>query len=500
MRKNVLKKAFLCIIETHMNPHIPPFFKKTSKELVLTALILLLGACGKQEVSSSSLNESLTPGDAIRLLNGVSYDTDHAVFDDFVGGVDYSRWSIGNGAWGNGNGGVVPANVGYTDDGVLVLRGNGLHYTGEEIKGVGTLKDGRNTGAALISKFLSGPGHYETKMKLLPRQGACTAFWTFTNRATTSGVNDNHEIDIELPGGKKSGVITFKDVLNTNYVTESYNQSQDVNLTNAFASATPICLNDGAWHTFGFDWYTNPEQVVYFVDGKVSAVSSIFVPSLQTRIWLGNWFPNNAGFVGSSEFETDYMYVDWLKYIPFDQSQTFEAYTPTISVQTAAEQDYPSKPMAYPSVNKVSNGDFEYVKSHDESGYGWNFSRLSSETQNVSDVCYAKRSIGHDASCGAYIKDGGYLSQNIDSVYQGFKYKFSFNAQAVGKGGKVVVNFINAYTTKAIKNKTYAVTATDWSSYGGEIEAPEDSYAIRLEAYTSKGNAISLDDVVLEKE
>lgn len=500
MRKNVLKTAFLCIIETHMNPHIPPFFKKTSKGLVFAALIIALSACGKQETSSSSVNETIVPGESIRLLNGVSYDIDHAVFDDFVGGVDYSRWSIGNGAWGNGNGGVVPANVGYTDDGVLVLRGNGLHYSGDNIKGVGTLKDGRNTGAALISKFLTGPGHYETKMKLLPRQGACTAFWTFTNRSTSSGVNDNHEIDIELPGGKKSGVISFKNVLNTNYVTESYNQSQDVNVGTTFASDTPICLNDGAWHTFGFDWYTNPEQVVYFIDGKVSAVSTIFVPTLQTRLWLGNWFPNNAGFVGSSEFETDYMYVDWVKYLPFDQSQKFEEYTPTISVQTSAQQDYPTTPMAYPSVNKVSNGDFEYVKSHELSGYGWNYSRLSNETQNVSDVCYAKRSIGHDASCGAYIKDGGYLSQTIDSVYQGFNYHFSFNAQAANQGGKVVVNFINAYTTKALKSVVYPVTSTDWQNYEGDLEAPADAYAIRLEAYTSKGNALSLDDVILEKK
>lgn len=112
-----------------------------------------------------------------------------------------------------------------SDDGVLVLTGNGGYYTDGDVRGVGDIKDGRYTGAALISKFLVSAGRYEIKMKVLPRQGACTAFWIYSNDIE---IGANHEIDIELPGGNRSGVVSFENVLNTNYITEQYNQSQDV--------------------------------------------------------------------------------------------------------------------------------------------------------------------------------------------------------------------------------------------------------------------------------
>jgi len=484
-----------------MNFRNAPFFNKMINRSVLVLPFCLVTACGGSALSSSlsSANETLTAGANLKLLNGANYDLSQAFFDDFVGGVSSKNWYIGNGAWGSGNGGVVPANVGYSDDGVLILRGNGLYYTGNDIKGVGTLKDGRNTGAALISKFLTGPGHYEIKMKLLPRQGACTAFWTFTNRANKTGANDNHEIDIELPGGKKDGIITFKNVLNTNYVTENYYLSQDVNLKKAFSADSEICLNDGEWHTFGFDWYTNPAQVIYFIDGRVSAIGDAFVPTLQTRLWLGNWFPNNAGFVGSSYFETDYMYIDWVKYLPFDSTQPFEAYTPNVTVETAAEDAYPSAPMAYPEVNKISNGDFEYIRRDVAGDSGWSFLKLNTEKQDIASVCYPARGIGYDGSCGLHIKDGGLLRQNIDSVYEGFKYHFSFHGKAYEKGGKVVLSFVNAYEAKAIQSVTYNVTDTSWKSYGGDVTAPADCYGVRIDAYGSTGNAMDLDDLTLER-
>lgn len=442
----------------------------------------------------------LAVGDNIALLNGVTFAPEEGVFDDFVGGVSFDRWAIGNGAWGSGNGGVVPKNVSYSEDGVLILRGNGLYYAGDDVKGVGALKDGRNTGAALISKFKTAPGRYETKMKVLPRLGACTALWTFANRPTASGVNDNHEIDIELPGGKTSGIVSFKNVLNTNYITEQYFSSQDVNLKEAFSAPEETFLNDGRWHTFGFDWYTNPGRVLYFVDGRVTAQSDVFVPTLQTHIWLGNWFPNNSGFVGQSLFETDYMYVDWFKYLPFDSSQSFEACDPGITVETAPASLYPTSPAAYPEINKASDGDFEYILDHAQNDYAWKYGRLSTETQNVIDVCGAEAGLGHDDSCGAFIKDGGYLSQNIDSTYEGFGYDLSFQGKSLGAGSKVVVNFVNAYTSRAIESYTFPLDdASAWKKYGGAFIAPKESYAIRLEAYTQTGTTMYLDDVVVEK-
>jgi len=156
--------------------------------------------------------------------------------------------------------------------------------------------------------------------------------------------------------------------------------------------------------------------------------------------------------------------------------------------------------VAYPEINKASDGDFEYILDHAQNDYAWKYGRLSTETQNVIDVCGAEAGLGHDDSCGAFIKDGGYLSQNIDSTYEGFGYDLSFQGKSLGAGSKVVVNFVNAYTSRAIESYTFPLDdASAWKKYGGAFIAPKDSYAIRLEAYTQTGTTMYLDDVVVEK-
>ena len=483
---------------------------KALKILFIVPMVSFVVACnnnsnsnttGTSNGSSDTSETSKIPsqGEKIRVLDGVTFDESKAFFDDFADGVSYEDWIIGSGAWGNGNGGVIPDNVSYTEDGVLLLRGNGLHYAGDEIKGVGTIKDGRNTGAAIISKFTTGPGRYEVKMKPLPRQGACTALWTYNNQVVPGEPNANHEIDIELPGGKTDGVISFKNLLNTNYITEQFAHSQDINMESV--SSKPVYLNDGEFHTFGFDWYTNPELIVYHCDGIVTAVSDVFIPDMLTRVWLGEWFPNNAGFVGDSLFETDYMYVDWFKYLPFDDTQTYVESDPGVSVAPALENQYPTAPTAYPEVNLISNGDFEYIKNKDEiNGYGWNYSKLNSESQDASAVCFPSLD-GGDDSCGVTIKDGGYLFTNIDSVYEGYEYTLHFDAKTNGEDSRVVLNFVNPYSSKAIESKVVEVKGDEWNHYSIDVKAPKDSYAIRIEAYNAKSaSTMNIDNFELVRK
>ncbi|MEI3536615.1 MAG: glycoside hydrolase family 16 protein [Bacilli bacterium] len=220
------------------------------KNATIPLLLIFLVSCsnGVTETRKVEIKEDIT------LLENIDFDFKNTFFDDFSNGVDFSSWYIANHAWGNGNGGVVPENVHYTDNGILYLQGNGKYYSDGDIKGVGDIKDGRYTGAALISKFNVKPGRFEIKMKPLPRQGACTAFWTFAYQFTDDIENKNHEIDIELPGGSQTGIPTFENVLNTNYNTETKKQSYDTNLKNIFDQN--IYLNDGNYHVFGFDWYT----------------------------------------------------------------------------------------------------------------------------------------------------------------------------------------------------------------------------------------------------
>lgn len=351
--------------------------KKRIISLILSSVLAVtvggaLFSCadGNAPASSAKLNV----GDDVRVLDGVECDYENAFFDDFTGGVDYDSWYIGKQAWGaGGNGGVLPENVGYTDDGVLVLTGTGGYYTRGDKRGIGPVKDGTLTGAALISKFKTGSGRYEIKMKALPRLGACTAFWTYAFDDDTRG---NHEIDIELPGGKESGVIGFDNVLNTNYWKETQNQSQDVDIDKVTDYAV-TAVNDGKWHTFGFDWYSvepgedgssfdlnerdeETGRVIYYIDGKITAISDRTVPFYQSRLWLGVWFPNTTGFVGDALFEKDYMYVDYVSYIPFKNTPVKE-FTPKVNGYADADE-YPVAPISTEKVNKIANGDFEFAE------------------------------------------------------------------------------------------------------------------------------------------
>lgn len=474
MKKNRFTQSYLCILVT---------------------IFSLIGC----DAGSKNNNEIiLNVGDKIQLLNDVYIDNENIFFDGFDNGVNKDNWYIGNGAWGSGNGGVVPDNVLYSEKGEVILRGNGMFYSSNQIKGVGALKDGKNTGAALISKTTFGPGRYETRMKPLPRQGACSAFWTFNNRVVEGQENENHEIDIELPGGKESGIISFKNILNTNYVTESYYQSQD---NKVVIDNTEICLNDGNYHVFGFDWYTNPEKIVYYVDGIITAISDSFVPTSSTRLWIGNWFPNNTSFVGGSNFETDYMYIDYIKYLPFDETQTYEKCDVNISINLANDNQYPSSPSSVNEINKIANGDFEYALNNNLTDYGWIFKKKNSETKDLNEVTYIDKNDGYISYCSATIKDGGYLETSIDSVYEGFKYKFNFYAKSTVSDSKVRINFVPQGSSTYLSTLLVDVAQSDdYQLYTYEFVAPQGTYSLDINFVNMSNNGeFHIDDVELIK-
>lgn len=445
-----------------------------------------LFACGDETRPA----EKPKAGGDLSVIDGVELDYDGAVFDGFDNGVDYDRWYIGKQAWGvsgDGNGGVVPENVNYTDDGKLVFTGNGSYYTAGEVRGVGSHKDGTLTGGALISKFKVRPGRFEIKMKVLPRLGACSAFWTFAYDDETRG---NHEIDIEFPGGTHTGgVLGFDKVLNTNYWAEDQSVSKDTVLSDITGGAVSLA-SDGEWHTYGFDWYTSvPGQeeyvrikvdkagnvlgadgkpdgrtvdgdgyivedgertdkladadgyvytldknngkvrerntdagvVIYYVDGKITAINEELVPWYESRLWLGVWFPNNTGFVGDANFETDYMQVDYVNYIPF-KNQTYHEFTPNVNGY-AAQSEYPSKPVSLAEVNKVANGDFEYIENGAVNS-GWKYG-----THLYSDEDYEKARADYEVeyftvvnptAADEFIK-GERPELNDDAAFEAFK-------------------------------------------------------------------------------
>ena len=513
-------------------------YKSISLILIVCTLLTTVFYSGCKQTK-----DNLTVGSDIALLKNIELDYENAFFDDFIGGVSYDSWYINKMAWGKGNGGVIPENVNYTDEGVLVLSGNGEFYTDGDVRGVGARKDGTLTGACLSSKFVTGPGRYQIKMKVLPRLGACSAFWVYSYED-----GRNHEIDIELPGGKSSSMISFENVLNTNYITPNMNDSQDKAIIDANLDC--VALNDGEWHTFGFDWYTmesgesakllgedvNMGKVVYYIDGKVTAVSDFFIPYYQTRLWLGVWFPNNESFVGTANFESDCMYVDWVEYIPF-KNQPFVEYEPELGEDEVADKsEYPTSPVATTTINKIANGDFEYIrKGVDNGGFQIKQSSIPAserivikekfkneillENPNIdSDILNQMvenrfneyydlpvtefysiaNNVGYQNSCGATIRDYAYVRQVIDSVYAGFNSSVYFYAK--GKG-KLILSFMEAgqkSRNNALKQLVIEVDNDGWQKYTGSMIAPKGTKEIWVDFLTGYDCLLSIDNISLK--
>lgn len=458
------------------------------------------------EEPDSSETGGFQVGEDYHRLAGVEEDIVNGFYDGFEK-LDKNNWSVLKGYWGANNGGVSPENVAITEDGTLALGGNGLYYSKNDIESFGTYKDGRKCGASLISNFVAKPGHYEIRMKVHPRIGSCTAFWTYGNRPVQGEENENAEIDVELPGGSKSGKITFKKSLYTNWITEKANDSVEIDAKVADPMGDTIAYNDGKWHTFGFDWYTDPAMVVYFVDGKISNVSTTFVPTLAGRLWVGVWFPN--GFTGVAQFEKDYMFVDSIQYTPFlNQPCTDFDAVPSDSLSTMPDSFYERKPIKTPVANRISNGDFEFVStlSENESEFasqlqnkGFEFTKKISEKQALKDVCYVEKGTLNN-TYSAFVKDGGVLRQSIEAVYDNYSFDYSFQAKSADSNSSGTVSFLfyGDNDSKVLKTEKIDIKSDEVKTYTGSITAPEGCEKVVVEARASAtGSKILLDNLVL---
>ena len=464
--------------------------------LLVSSFSILVSGCKTQgKKQDSNPEEPAIPEvcDDLAILDGVSFDYDHAFFDDFTNGVNYDNWIISEDCWGSNKGGLTVKNLFYTDEGTLLFRATGNYYSGDEIRGYGQVKDGKCTGASLVSKFLTGPGRYQVKMKPFPRLGACTAFWTYSNRPVAGAENDNHEIDIELPGGMHYGIHSFKYMMNTNYITEKYMDNSDFRIDQV-TNGKIINLNDGEFHVFGFDWYTNPEVIVYSVDGVVTCVSDIFIPYLQTRMWLGVWISFNDAFMGAPNYESDYMEVDWLKYIPFDNTQPYTICdVDAVSISTPKE-NYPKSPTSHPQVNKVANGDFEYfIRKGKQEDYGWTFEKFLQEESELDEVCYVSATEGKDGTAGGVVKKGGYLHTTIDAAYEGYQYDISFDGKSDGNDSVMEVVYYSSYVpdVNPIKSDFVQIKNGEWENYKTTITCPEGCSCVTVEFYNNSQKSTS---------
>lgn len=438
--------------------------------LVSACMLCFAVGCSSPEVRENPL----TPQTPVEL------DYENAFFDDFTGGVSFDDWYICNAAWGVDNGGVIKENVSYTDDGVLVLTGNGNYYNGP-LKGVGQRTDGTKTGASLISKFIVGPGRYEIKMKPHPRLGTCSAMWTF---AYDSNSNDNnHEIDIEM-----SGDFTYRHIYNTSWLSDMGGGTREFYVT----EVDPV--NDGDWHVFGFDWYE--DHIDYYIDGNFVQQGVAIIPYIQCRLWLGVWFPQGWG--GDANFETDQMLVDWVKYIPF-KDQKVKEFDPTPNTYVG-KADYPTHPTSLPVVNKLSNANFSMpVKNsvEDYSVNAWHAGLLASATtDDVTQLVDWGLGYGADGGTGAQVSGGGYLAQYVDAVYENYEYKLTFEAKTTGSGGRVRLMFYPAQDN-VLEVHDVTISGGDWTTYEITARAPINTDRLRIRIDSADGVTVNVTNMQL---
>lgn len=260
-------------------------------------------------------------------------------YDKFEGNLDADKWDALSQLWGQPSvaqyrhGGVIKENV-YTRSGHVVMRALGDLYTGT-LRGVG----GQSTrmGGVISSKQRFGSGRYEAKMMVLqaPDMGVTSASWTFWYKEITQAANPeawdkavaagnvvtdntivmNHEIDIEVKGVKLGNPIY------TNWIGEKEpeHNTTAVPYTNGLA--------DNKFHIFRWDWHTGGNgqepRVEYYIDNVLVHTSSAHVPYVKSKWFLGNWFAwwagNDTGTYKVPNFESKEMFVDWVKFTPFNE-------------------------------------------------------------------------------------------------------------------------------------------------------------------------------------
>lgn len=260
-------------------------------------------------------------------------------YDKFEGPIDDTKWGKMNRLWGQSanplhqHGGVIPQNV-YTKSGYAIMRALGDQYTGTLR---GPQGHSKRLGGVLTSKQRFASGRYEFKMRVLqaPDMGVLSAAWTFWykeitpasdsaawvkavaagNIAVNNRITLNHEIDIEVKGANLANPIY------TNWIGEKTGEFDSKN------APYPAGLNDKKFHVYRWDWHTGGNgqepRVEYYIDDVLMRTSRTRVPYLASNINVGNWFAwwagNDSGTYKAPNFESLEMYVDWVKFTPFNE-------------------------------------------------------------------------------------------------------------------------------------------------------------------------------------
>jgi hypothetical protein len=325
---------------------------------VLPALVggSLLSSCGGTSSASQALSEP-TPFDGTeyydKVTDRVSYQTSSdlsfdenlstgKLSDDLFWVID-AYWDAGGTSnWHNG---VRARNLRYIKNGsdtYLGIKARGSYCQDSDMvkTSAGHIKP---EGACIMTKNFLKPGRFEINMATMPREGAVTAMWTYYSKTGQEATSQN-EIDIELGGDAQ-----YTNEWTTTWTTHTDKETDSVDVSK-------VCyLNDGKFHKYTFDWYTDygnsgVKRVDWFVDGVlIKSITGTCVPEMMMPLWIGLWCPSWAG---NPYFDYDYMLVKEISYKEFDEnSQAVDevrnanpAYTHTLpSASSIKSEDYALK-------------------------------------------------------------------------------------------------------------------------------------------------------------
>lgn len=282
---------------------------------------------------------------SIPLEQGTVIDTANSKFTDFKGAININDWLLAGMQWGSNNHGVHYYNVFRDDDASCVaLRVRGNQASDDTYTQFEDLIE-NISGAVLISNFLVQPGRTEVRFKYDGPVGPIISMWCYVEDSQ----GDNQEIDFEL-GTSYSGETV------TDFSTISISTWKGLSQTTCKKIKLNKSLNDGEFHTLGWDWYytDTTKKIVYYIDNVVIGEINNFVPNIQNRLWFGGWIPNQGNPVPN--FDEAYIFVDYISYKPF-LNQIVEQYaSPTPS--SARDYQYPltSKTLTIPQYIVKVNG------------------------------------------------------------------------------------------------------------------------------------------------
>ena len=432
----------------------------------------------------------------IALEAGEELDYDNEVFDDFDNGIDKSKWYIYNKVWGqvNGrkNGGVVPDNVFYdSDEGTAILRTTGDQYAEKIVKSHTNAETsgGRRTGADLVSKFWTYPGRYEVRMKVAPRYGACTSLWTYIEYDSFyNGDRNNHEIDIELPW-------------HGDFTQISYGNYAALNKHTSYKYHTASPLNDGEYHTYGFDWYYNEntgnKKINYYCDGNVYTISTN-IPFYKTKVNIGVWVPDSdlAGKIPA--YDTAFLDIDYFKYIPFknnlhQDSDYANAYNVNSS-HYATDDKYPttSTPIPLSQRNYFPNGTFNYVNNRSSSE--WLDDSITGLVTSGAEVLKTTYDYtGSSTSGGINLNSSGTMEATIDSCHSQQRYNLSLNYKNAGTAEIEYYSSDDTLLNTATYNLSYS---SGWTEFNQAVSMIDNVSYIKVK-FTGGTESLILDNIYL---